>query len=57
VDLYSLLLVLALAAQVGSLPLELFPWLRVIFDEMRRTAAIETTIVIVSLVELQKIRP
>jgi hypothetical protein len=49
-DLYHLLLALALAVQVGCLPLESSSRLRVILDEMGRATAIETTIVVVSLV-------
>jgi hypothetical protein len=49
-DLYHLLLALALVVQAGCLPLERFPGLRAIPDEMGQAAAVETTIVVVSLI-------
>jgi hypothetical protein len=56
-DLYHLLLALALVIWVECLPLKRSSGLRAILDEMRRAAAIETTIVVVSLVGRQKARP
>jgi hypothetical protein len=56
-DLYHLLLALDLAVRVGCLPLERSSGLRAIFHEMGRAAAIETTIVVVSLVGWRKVRP
>jgi hypothetical protein len=51
-DLYHLLLALALAlvVRVECLPLKRSSGLRAILDEMGRAAAIETTMVVVSLV-------
>jgi hypothetical protein len=49
-DLYHLLLALALVVWVGCLPLERFPRLRTIPDEIGRAAAVETMIVVVSLI-------
>jgi hypothetical protein len=57
VDLYHLLLALALVVRAGCLPLERFPGLRTILDEMGRAAAVETTIVVVSLIRRRKARP
>jgi hypothetical protein len=57
VDLYHLLLALALVVQVGCLPLERSSRLRAILNEMGRAAAIETTIVVVSLIGWRKARP
>jgi hypothetical protein len=54
-DLYHLLL--ALVVQVGCLPLERSSGLGAILNEMGRVAAIETTIVVVSLIGWQKARP
>jgi hypothetical protein len=56
-DLYHLLLALALVVRVGCLPLERFPRLRTIPDEMGRAPAVETMIVVVSLIERRKARP
>jgi hypothetical protein len=56
-DLYHLLLALALAVQVGCLPLERSSGLGAIFNEMGWAAAIETTIVVVSLIGWRKARP
>jgi hypothetical protein len=56
-DLYHLLLVLALVAWAGCLPFERSSGLRAILDEMGRAAAIETTIVVVSLIGWRKARP
>jgi hypothetical protein len=56
-DLDHLLPALALVAQVGSLLLERSSRLRAIFDEVGWAAAIETTIVVVSLVGWRKARP
>jgi hypothetical protein len=56
-DLYHLLLAFALVVQVGCLPLERSSGLGAILNEMGRAAAIETTIVVVSLVGWQKARP
>jgi hypothetical protein len=56
-DLYHLLLALALVVRVGCLPLERSSGLGAILNEMGRAAAIETTIVVVSLVGWRKARP
>jgi hypothetical protein len=56
-DLYHLLLTLALVVRVGCLPLERSSGLGAILNEMGRAAAIETTIVVVSLVGWWKARP
>jgi hypothetical protein len=56
-DLDHLPLALALAGWIGCLPLERFPRLRAIFDKVGRASAIETTIVVVSLVDWRKTRP
>jgi hypothetical protein len=56
-DLYHLLLALAIVVRVGCLPLERFPGLRTISNEIGRAAAVETTIVVVSLTERRKARP
>jgi hypothetical protein len=50
-DLDHLLFALALAGWIGCLPLEGFPRLRAILDKVGRASAIETTIVVVSLVD------
>jgi hypothetical protein len=55
-DLDHLFLALALADWVGCLPLEGSPRLRAILDEVGRASAIETTIVVVSLVDWRKAR-
>jgi hypothetical protein len=55
-DLHHLLLALALAVQVGCLPLERSSGLGAILNEMGRAAAVETTIVVVSLVGWWKVR-
>jgi hypothetical protein len=55
--LYHLLLALALVVRVGCLPLERFSRLGTISDEMRRAAAAETTIIVVSLIRRCKARP
>jgi hypothetical protein len=57
VDLDHLLPALALVVRVGSLPLEGSSRLRAILDEVGRTTAIETTIIVVSLIKWQKARP
>jgi hypothetical protein len=49
-DFDHLLLALALAIQVGGLPLEGSSRLRAVLDEVGRTTAIEITIIVVSLV-------
>jgi hypothetical protein len=49
-DLDYLLLALALAGWIECLPLEGFPRLRAILDEVGRASTVETTIVAVSLV-------
>jgi hypothetical protein len=56
-DLDHLPLALALAGWTGGLPLERFPRLRAILDEMGWASAVETTIVAVSLVGWRKARP
>jgi hypothetical protein len=56
-DLYHMLLALPFVVRVGCFPLERFPGLRTISDEMGRAAAVETTIVVVSLVGRRKARP
>jgi hypothetical protein len=55
-DLDHLLLALALAGWVGCLHLEGSSRLRAILDEVGRAAAVETTIVVVSLVGWRKAR-
>jgi hypothetical protein len=50
VDLDHLLPALALVVRVGSLPLERSSRLRAILDEVGRTTAIETTIIVVFLI-------
>jgi hypothetical protein len=52
-----LLPALALVVRVGSLPLERSSRLRAILDEVGWAAAIETKIIIVSLVGRRKARP
>jgi hypothetical protein len=56
-DLDHLFLALALADWVGCLPLEGSPRLRAILAEVGRASAVETTIVVVSLVNWRKTRP
>jgi hypothetical protein len=56
-DLYHLLLALTLVVRVGCLPLERSSRLRAILNEMGRAAAIETKIVVVSLIGWRKARP
>jgi hypothetical protein len=56
-DLDHLFLALALAARVGGLPLEGSSRLGAILDKVGRASAVETTIVVVSLVGWQKARP
>jgi hypothetical protein len=56
-DLDHLPLALALAGWIGCLPLEGFPRLRAIYDKVGRASTIETTIVVVSLVDWRKTRP
>jgi hypothetical protein len=56
-DLYHLLLALALVDRVGCLPLERSSRLRAILNEMGWAAAVETTIVVVSLIGWRKARP
>jgi hypothetical protein len=48
---------LALVGWIGCLPLERFPRLRAILDKVGWASAIETTIVVVSLVDWRKTRP
>jgi hypothetical protein len=55
-DLDHLLLALVLVVWIGCLPLERSSRLRVILDEIGRAAAIETTIIVVSLVGWRKAR-
>jgi hypothetical protein len=55
--LYHLLLALALAIRVGCLPLERSSGLGAILNEMGQAAAVETMIVVVSLVGWRKARP
>jgi hypothetical protein len=55
--LYHLLLAFALYVRVGCLPLERSSGLGAILNEMGRAAAVETTIVVVSLVGRWKARP
>jgi hypothetical protein len=52
-----LLLALVLAGWIGCLPLEGFPRLRAIFDKVGWASAVETTIIVVSLVDWRKTRP
>jgi hypothetical protein len=54
-DLYHLLL--ALVVRFGCLTLERFSGLRKILNEVGRAAAVETTIIVVSLVGWRKARP
>jgi hypothetical protein len=56
-DLDHLLLALALAVWVGSFALERSSRLRAILDEVGWAAAVETTIIVVSLVGGRKARP
>jgi hypothetical protein len=56
-DLYHLLVALALVVQVECLPLKRSSGLRAILNEMGQAAAIETTIVVVSLVGRRKALP
>jgi hypothetical protein len=56
-DLYHLLLTLAHAVWVRCLPLERSSGLGAILNEMGWTAAVETTIVVVSLIGWWKARP
>jgi hypothetical protein len=56
-DLDHLLLALTLINWVGCLPLKRFSGLRTILDEVGRASAIETTVVVVSLVDWRKARP
>jgi hypothetical protein len=56
-ELGHLLPALALADWVGCLPLEGSSRLRAILDEVGRASAVETTIVVVSLVGWRKARP
>jgi hypothetical protein len=55
-DLYHLLLALALVVQVGCLPLERSSGLGAILNKMGWAAAIEATIVVVSLIGWRKAR-
>jgi hypothetical protein len=55
--LYHLLLTLVLVVQVGCLRLEISSRLGAILNEMGRAAAIETTIVVVSLIGWREARP
>jgi hypothetical protein len=56
-DLDYLLPTLALVVRVGSLPLERSSRLRAILDEVEWAVAIETMIIVVSLVGRRKARP
>jgi hypothetical protein len=56
-DLDHLSLALTLVDRTGCLPLEGFPRLRAVLDEVGRASAVETTIVAVSLVGWRKARP
>jgi hypothetical protein len=56
-DLYHLLLALALVVWAGCLPLERSSGLGAILNEMGRAAAVETMIVVVSLIRRRKARP
>jgi hypothetical protein len=56
-DLYHLLLAVALVVQVGCLSLERSSRLEAILNEMGRAAAVEITIVVVSLIGWRKARP
>jgi hypothetical protein len=56
-DLYHLLLAFALVVRVGCLPLERSSGLGAILNEMGRATAIETTIIVVSLIGWRKARP
>jgi hypothetical protein len=56
-DLDHLSLALTLVDRTGCLPLERFPRLRAVLDEVRRASAIEATIVAVSLSGWRKARP
>jgi hypothetical protein len=56
-NLYHLLLALVLVVQVGCLPLDRSSRLGAILNEMGWAAAIETTIVVVSLVGWREARP
>jgi hypothetical protein len=57
VNLDHLPLALALTGWIGGLPLEGFPRLRAILDEVGRASTVETTIVVVSLVDWRKTGP
>jgi hypothetical protein len=52
-----LLFALAIAGWVGCLPWEGSSRLRAILDEVGRASAVETTIIVVSLVGWRKTRP
>jgi hypothetical protein len=56
-DLDHLLPALALVDRVGCLPLEGSPRLRAILDKVGRASVVETTIVVVFLVNWRKTRP
>jgi hypothetical protein len=56
-DLHHLSLTLALIIRIRCLPLEWFPRLRAILDEVGRASAIETTIIVVSWSSWRKARP
>jgi hypothetical protein len=56
-DLYHLFLALALAVRVRGLPLEGSSWLRAALNEMGWATAIETMIIVVSLVGWRKAQP
>jgi hypothetical protein len=56
-DLDHLSLAIALAGWTGCLPLERFPRLRAILDEVGRASAVETMIVAVSLIDWWKAQP
>jgi hypothetical protein len=56
-DLYHLLLALALVVWARYLPLERSSGLRAILNEMGRAAAVETMIIVVSLIGWRKARP
>jgi hypothetical protein len=56
-DLHHLLLAFALVVQVGCLPLERSSGLGAILNEMGRATAIETMIIVVSLIGWRKAQP
>jgi hypothetical protein len=56
-DLDHLPLALTLAGWIECLALEGFPRLRAILDQVGRASVVETTIIVVSLVDWRKTRP